>query len=88
MEVTPRKRPYATEMEKLQRWLKKMGINEQMKPEWRPPCSIAKNYSDGDILSMFRTSTGWRIEKKVLQRLIPGIEVSAGGLKNDFEEMD
>ena len=77
MEVTPRKRPYVTEMVKLQRWLKKMGVNEQIKAEWGPPCSIAKNQSDGDILALFRTSTGWRIEEKVLQRRILGIEVSA-----------
>ena len=65
-----------------------MGVTEQIKAEWRPPCSIAKNQSDGDILALFRTSTVWQIEVKVLKRRIPGIEVSAGGLKNDLEEMD
>ena len=43
-----------------------MGVDEQIKAEWEPHCSIAKVPSDGDILAMFRTSTGWKIEEKVL----------------------
>ena len=39
-------------------------------------------------VAMFRTSTAWKIDWKVLQGLIPGISVSAEELKNDFEDMD
>ena len=88
VEMNPRKKPYVTEMGKLLRWLKKMCVNEQNETEWRPLCAIAKIQSSGDVVAMFRTSTVWKIDEKVLQRLIPGIAVSAEGLKNDLEEMD
>ena len=31
----------------------------------------------GDIVAKFRTSTGWKIDEKVLQTLVPGLSVSA-----------
>ena len=81
MEVNPRKKPYVTEMGKLLRWLKKMGVTEHIKVEWGPPCSRAQVQSNGDVVAMFRTSTKWKIDERVLQGLTPGISVSAEGLK-------
>ena len=63
-----------------------MGVREQIKAEWRPPCSIAKIQSSAEVVAKFRTSTGWKIDGKVLQSLIPG--KTAEGLENDLEEMD
>ena len=88
LEVNPPKKPYVTEMVKLLRWLKKMGVTEYIKVECGPPCSIAKVQSNGYVVAMFRTSTGWTIDDRVLQGLIPGISVSDEGLNNDFEDMD
>ena len=88
VELNPRMKPCVTEIEKLLRWLKKMGVHEQIKADWVPPCSIAKVQSNGDVVAMLRTSMVWKIDEKVIQRLISGLAVSAGGLKNDLEEMD
>ena len=73
VEVNPRKKPNVTETGKLLRWLKKMSVAEYIKVEWGPPCSIAKVGNNGDIVVTFRTSTGWKIDEKVLQTLVPGI---------------
>ena len=88
VEVNPRKKPNVTETGKLLRWLKKMSVAEYIKVEWGPPCSIAKVGNNGDIVVTFRTSTGWKIDEKVLQTLVPGISVSAEIPKNDLEDMD
>ena len=50
--------------------------------------SIAKVQSNGNVVAMFGTSTGWKIDERVLQGPTPGISVSAEGLKNDLEDMD
>ena len=49
VEVNPQKKPYVTEMGKLLRWRKKMGVTEYIKMEWGPLCSIAKVQSNGDV---------------------------------------
>ena len=77
-----------TEMGKLLRWLKKMNVTEYVKVQWGPPCSTAKIESTGDVFATFRTSTGWKIDEKILQGLVPGISVSAERLKNDLEDID
>ena len=73
VEMNPRKKPYVTEMGKLLRWLKKMNVTEYIKAVWGPPCSLARI---GEIFATFRTSTGWKIDEKILQGLIPGISVT------------
>ena len=88
VEVNPKKKPYVTEMGNLLRWLKKMSVTEYIKVEWSPLCSIAKVGSSGDIVATFRTSTGWKIDEKIFQALVPGITVSAEMLKNDLDDMD
>ena len=88
VEVNPRKKPYVTEVEQLLRWHKTMNVTEFFKVERRPLCSTAKKESTGDMVATFRTSRGWKIDERILQRLIPGIPVSAEGLKNDLEDMD
>ena len=45
--VNPRKRPYVTEMGKLLRWLRKMGVNEYIEVEWVLFCSIEKKKKQG-----------------------------------------
>ena len=65
--VNPRKRPYVTEMGKLLRWLRKMGVNEYIEVEWVLFCSIAKKTRNGEVVALFRTSTRWKIDEKVLQ---------------------
>ena len=40
VEVSPRKKPQVMEMGKLLRWLKKMGVHEQIKVEWEPPVRL------------------------------------------------
>ena len=75
-------------MGKLLRLHKRMSVTEYIKEERRPPCAIAKIGSSGDIVATFRTSTGWKIDEKVLQALVPGISVSAEMLKNDLEDTD
>ena len=84
--MNPKKKPYVTEMGKLLRWMKKMGMRGKVKEDWGPSCSIVQSSEEVD--AMFRTSTGSKTEEKVLQNLIPGTPVSAEGLKNDFGEMD
>ena len=88
VEVNPRKKPYVKKMGKLLKWIKKMSVTEYIKVEWGPPCSIAKVGSSVDIVATFRTLTGWKIDEKVLQALVPGLSVSAEVLKNDLEDMD
>ena len=70
------------------RWLKKMNVTEYIKVDWGPPCSTAMVESSGGIVTTFRTSTGWKIDEKILQGLVPGISVSAEGLNSDLEDMD
>ena len=50
--------------------------NLYIKVEWRPPWSTAKVESSGDMVATFRTSTGLKIDEKVLQTLVPRIPVS------------
>ena len=88
VEMNPRKEPYVTEMGKLLRWLKKTNVTEYITAEWCPPCSIAKIEKSGEIFATFRTSTGWKIDEKILQGLIPRISVTGEGLKNDLDDMD
>ena len=87
MEVNPRKKPNVMEMGKLPRWLKRMGVREQIMAEWGPPSSIAKIQRDGSILATFRTSTGWKIDEKALNRLAPEEAMSEEGSQNDLEDM-
>ena len=54
--VNPRKKPYVTEMGKLLRWLRKMGVNEYIEVEWVLFCSIAKKnkeWRSGGIVQNF-----------------------------------
>ena len=53
-----------------------------------PLCSIAKIERSGEIFATFRTSTGWKIDEKILQGLLSGMSVAAEGLRNDFDDMD
>ena len=88
VEVNPRKKPHVMEMGKLLRWLKKMGVHEQIKVECEPPSANSNIQSDASILATFRTSTGWKVNEMVLKRWMPKDAISAEGLKNDLEETD
>ena len=77
VEVNPRKKPLVMEMGKLLRWLKKMEVHEQIKVEWEPPSAISNIQSDASILATFRTSTGWKVNEKVLKRWMPKDAISA-----------
>ena len=86
--MNPRKKPYVIEMEKLLRWLKKMKVTEFVKADWGSPFSIAKIARSGEIFATFRASTGWKIDEKILQGLMPGMSVTAEGLRNDLNDKD
>ena len=65
-----------------------MNETEYAKAAWCPPCSIAKIERSGEIFATLRTSTGWKIDEQILQGLMPGMSVTAEGLRNDLEDMD
>ena len=86
--MNPRKKQYVTEMGKLWRCLEKMNVTEYVKAEWEPSCSIAKIERTGEIFATFRTSTGLKIDEKILQGLMPGMSVAAERLRNDRDDTD
>ena len=61
-----------------------MNVTEYIKAERDPPCSIAKIERTGEIFATFRTSTGLKIDEKILQGLITGTSVTAEGFENDL----
>ena len=65
-----------------------MNVTEYVKAECGPPCSKAKIGSTGEILAIFRTSIGWKIDEKILQGLMLGLSVIAEGIRNDLDDMD
>ena len=65
-----------------------MGGHEYIKMEWGPLCSVARVQGTVEVVATFRTSTVWKIDAKVLQKVIPGIAVSVEELKNELEDLD
>ena len=47
-----------------------------------------KKTRNGEVVALFRTLQGGRLMSRCSKVLIPGIAVSAEGLKNDFEDVD
>ena len=54
-------------------------VAESIKVERSPLCSDTKVGNNGDILATFRTSSGWMIDEKALQR--------CNGLSGNAEEL-
>ena len=66
IEMNPRKKPCATEVGKVLRCLKKTNVTEYVIAH---SVQLQKIESTGDLLAIFKTSTGWKIDEETLQGL-------------------
>ena len=69
-EEHPRKKPYASELEKLMTWFRKAGVSSLIRAEWTPPMFLAiiiTTEGQGPMSASVQTSTGWKIDVEIIQ---------------------
>ena len=73
-EEHPRKKPYASELEKLMSWFRKAGVSSLIRAEWTPPMFLAiiiTTEGQGPMSASVQTSTGCKIDVEITQRSTP-----------------
>ena len=73
-EEHPRKKPYASELEKLMTWFRKAGVSSLIRAEWTPPMFLAiiiTTEGQGPMSASVQTSTGLKIDVEIIQHSTP-----------------
>ena len=68
-EEHPRKKPYASELEKLMTWFRKAGVSSLISAQWTPPMFWAimiTTEGQGPMSASVQTSTGWKIDVEII----------------------